>query len=128
LIDPANAEELANLADEIGADVLSGDLRYPSDTGGRQLGDLDLSEYLDRYRDQRLVLIIAPIGDAEPATYTCGVCGFVMNEVGECPRCGLAMEEGAVGLDRGDARPDILDEVDEILRILNDNGAFDDQG
>jgi len=51
---------------------------------------IDLSEYLDRYRDQRLVLIIAPIGEAEPETYTCGVCGFVMNELGECPRCRLA--------------------------------------
>jgi hypothetical protein len=45
-------------------------------SGRWQLGDLDLSEYLDRYRDQRLVLIIAPIGEAEPATYTCGVCGW----------------------------------------------------
>jgi rubrerythrin len=67
--------------------VLEGTLRYHSDTGGWQLDDLDLSEYLDRYRDQRLVLIIAPIGEAEPETYACGVCGFVMNEARECPRC-----------------------------------------
>jgi hypothetical protein len=38
------------------------------------------------------VLIIAPIGEAEPPTYTCGVCGFVMNEVGECPRCRVTSE------------------------------------
>jgi hypothetical protein len=31
-------------------------LRYPSDTGGWQLGELDLSEYLDRYRYPGLVL------------------------------------------------------------------------
>jgi hypothetical protein len=39
---------------------VQGALRYPSDSGGWQLGDLGLSEYLDRYRDQRLVLLIAP--------------------------------------------------------------------
>ena len=50
------------------------------------MGDLGLSEYLDRYRNQRLVLIIAPIGQAEPETYTCGICGFVMNHVGENAR------------------------------------------
>jgi hypothetical protein len=89
-VDPANAEELAEIAGEIGADVLSGDLRYPSDIGGWQLDDPDLSEYLDRYCDQPLMLIIAPVGEAEPATYTCIVCGFVMNEAGQCPRCKLA--------------------------------------
>jgi hypothetical protein len=81
LVDPADAHELADIARELGADVLEGTLRYPSATNGWQLGDIDLSENLDRYRDQRLVLIVAPIGEAEPATYTCGVCGFVMNEV-----------------------------------------------
>jgi hypothetical protein len=81
-VEPANMQELAAIAREIGADVLEGAPRYPSDTGGCQLGDLDLSEYLDRCRDQRLVRIIAPVGEAEPATYTCGIRGFVMNEVG----------------------------------------------
>jgi hypothetical protein len=28
--------------------ALAGDLRYPSETGDWQLGDFDLSEYLDR--------------------------------------------------------------------------------
>jgi hypothetical protein len=53
-VDPANDSALAEIASELGADVLSGTLRYPSDTGSWQLGDLDLTEYLDRYRDQRL--------------------------------------------------------------------------
>ena len=60
-VDPANASELKQIAAEVGADVLEGGLRYPSETGGWQLGDLDLSEYLDRYRDQRLVIVIAPL-------------------------------------------------------------------
>ena len=80
-VDPANIQEIAVMADEVGADILQGVLRYPSDTGGWQLGDLDLSEYLDRYRNERLVLIIAPVGQASDPTYTCGICGFVMNEL-----------------------------------------------
>jgi len=79
-VDPANAQELANIAGEIGADVLKGDLRHPSDTGGWQLDDIDLEEYLARYRDQQVVVIIAPLGRAPDPTYTCGVCGFVMDE------------------------------------------------
>jgi len=43
---PTNAEEIANIAGETGAEVLRGPLRYPSETGGWQLGDLDLSEHL----------------------------------------------------------------------------------
>ncbi len=39
---PANAAELANIAQEVGAEVLRGALRYPSETGGWQLGDVDL--------------------------------------------------------------------------------------
>ena len=46
-IHPANAEELANIAKETGAEVLRGPLRYPSYSGGWQLGDL-VSENLAR--------------------------------------------------------------------------------
>jgi hypothetical protein len=49
---PANAEELATIAQETGAELLRGELCYPSESGGWQLGDLDLSEHLDKYRDQ----------------------------------------------------------------------------
>ena len=35
-VDPNNAQELANIARETGADVLQGELRYPSDSGGWQ--------------------------------------------------------------------------------------------
>jgi hypothetical protein len=58
-INPANASELATIAREVGAEVLEGNLRYPSATGGWQLGDVDLGEYLERYRDQRLKVILA---------------------------------------------------------------------
>ena len=98
-----------------GADVLEGDLRYSSETSGWQLGDLDLSEYLDRYQDQRLVLIIAPVGQSEPPTHTCGICGFVMNAVRACPRCALANEQGEAEhvQDNGDV-------LDQVRRLLSD--------
>jgi len=111
-VDPANAEELTVIAGEVGAEVLRGGLRYPSETGGWQLGDLDLDEYLARYRDQKLVLIIAPLGQADPETYTCGICGFVYKQYGECPRCKMQIAEEADWL----ARPrDILDQVAKLL-------------
>ena len=118
-VDPANVQELANIALEVGADILRGDLRYPSDSGSWQLGDLDLSEYLDRYRDQQVVVIIAPLGPAPDPTYTCGICGFVMNEVGECPRCKLIIEQTAEGWRR--EGPALIDDVKAFL-------ARDDDG
>jgi hypothetical protein len=97
-------------------------------TRGWQLGELDLREYLDYYCDQRLVRIIALLGDAEPATYVCGVCRLVMNEVGECPRRKLAIQEGAVSADGGDDTPDVLDQVDELLCGLDGTDALADEG
>jgi hypothetical protein len=43
---PANAEAIAEFAEETGAEVLRGALRYPSESGGWQLGDIDLSEHV----------------------------------------------------------------------------------
>ena len=36
---PANVEEVTNIAEEIGTEVLRGPLRYPSEAGGWQLDD-----------------------------------------------------------------------------------------
>ena len=109
-----------SIANEVGANVLEGDLRYPSETGGWQLGDADLSEYLDRYRDQRLVLITAPFGQAEPPTYTFGICGFVIHG-DECPRCKLVIEEQAQELLYTGERRSVLDQVSDLLAGLNDD-------
>jgi hypothetical protein len=94
-VDLANVRELARIAGEMtGADALEGAPRYPSNTGGWLVGDLDFCEYLDRYRDLQVMVIIAPLGHAPAPSYTRGVCGFVYNERGECPRCRLASEHG----------------------------------
>jgi len=114
-VDPDNAEELATIAGEVGAEVLRGVLRYPSDTGGWQLGEIDLDEYLAHFRDQRLVLIIAPVSATEPVTYTCGIYGFVYAEHGECPRSWIQIDEAAPEIvDTGEER-DVLDQVADLL-------------
>jgi hypothetical protein len=98
---PANAEELANIAQETGAEVLRGPMRYPSYSGGWQLGDLDLSEHLAKYEDHEIVVIVASLGKAgevEKEKYVCGICGFAMTELGECPRCKLQRERTARGI------------------------------
>lgn len=87
ILHPANAEELARIAEETGADVLRGRLRYPGNSCTWDLGDVALSAHLERYRDQQVTIIIAATGEAEPETFTCGICGFVLNAAGECPRC-----------------------------------------
>ncbi len=100
---PANAEEPANIAKETGAEVLRGALRYPSYSGGWQLGDIDFSEYMDKYCDHEIVVIIASVGTAaevEPEEYVCGICGFAMTELGECPQCRLQRARTAKGLKR----------------------------
>ena len=118
---PANVEELATIAQETGAEVLRGALRYPSESGGWQLGDLDLSEHLDKYRDQEVVVIIASVGKTRAEQVICGICGFALDEVGECPRCRLAADEGAQELqERQEALDALFREVEEILEQTGD--------
>ena len=113
---PANAEELANIAQETGAEVFRGALRYPSESGGWQLGDVDLSEYLEKYRDREVVLIIASVGEVGKEKVTCGICGFALNEASECPRCKLIVEETARDTQaRQEMREALFKEVEEIL-------------
>jgi hypothetical protein len=66
-LNPANATELATIAREVGAEVVEGDLLYPSETGSWQLGDVDLSEHLDR--DQLLTATFESVVYDEPSFY-----------------------------------------------------------
>ena len=130
-LDPANAEELGNIAEETGAEVLRGALCYPSYSGGWQLGNLDLSEHLDRYRDQELVVIIASIGKAgevDKEKYVCGICGFALTELGECPRCKMQNEEMAKGLQRQKGRRALFREISEHLRAADEEDSADGEG
>jgi phage FluMu protein Com len=89
----AKTSQLADIARQAGADVLEGNLRFPSRTGGWQLGDVDLNELLGRFQDQRLMLILVPAGKTEIETVVCDVCGYIMEEgEEECPRCKFLAE------------------------------------
>ena len=113
---PNNAEELADIAEETGAEVLRGALRYPSYSGGWQLGDVDLSEHLDQYRDCEIVVIIASTGKAQKERVICGICGSARGDERECPQCKLSNERIARGIRaRRDRSEAMFREVDSIL-------------
>jgi hypothetical protein len=115
-VDPTNASELAAIAREVGAEVVEGNLRYPSQSGSWQLGDMDLSEHLDRYRDQRLMVVFVPLGKAEKEPVICGICGFVIDEVGECPRCELALRSATDAIERRiQERDQLFDDIEGFL-------------
>jgi len=67
MLESVDAHELVRIAREAGADVFRFALHNPSETGGWLVGDLDFCEYLDRYRDQQVLLIVAPLGQAPAA-------------------------------------------------------------
>lgn len=101
-IDPNQADELASLARQAGAEILEGELHYPSPERGWQLGELDLGAMLESYRDQRLMMLLLPLGKAETELVTCGDCGFsfVPDESGDCPRCKLILDYTTESLER----------------------------
>jgi hypothetical protein len=96
--------------------VLRGALRYPSESGGWQLGVVDLGERLDKYRDREVVLIIASAGKASKEKVTCGICGFALDRAGECPQCKLMVEETARDIQaKQEMREALFKEVEKIL-------------
>jgi hypothetical protein len=58
------------------------------------------------------VVSIAPVGQADTKTYICGIGGFVISDVDECPRCWMRITEEA---DRPARSGDILDQVATLL-------------
>ena len=99
-LESAEASELAAIASELGAEVLEGDLRHPSGEKWH-LGDVDLAVHLDRYRGQRLMVVLAPLGKAGTEPATCEVCGFELEETDtECPRCKLISDYTTDAIER----------------------------
>jgi hypothetical protein len=62
-----------------------------------------------------VVLIIAPVGEADPDVVLCGICGFPMNEAGRCPRCALATRDQAEALRREIEAERLLDDIERFL-------------
>ena len=88
----SNAEELALTAQEIGAEVIRGPVRYPSETGDIEVGGVDIGEYLYDLKDQEVMLVIAAIGPVEEPLIHCGLCRTPY-EGDECPVCRTEREE-----------------------------------
>ena len=67
-------------------------------------------------RDREVVLIIGSVGKASQEKVTCGICGFVMNNAGACPRCKMIAEETARDIkEQQEMREALFREVEEIL-------------
>jgi hypothetical protein len=71
---------------------------------------------LGKHHNRDLVVILAPVGKADKEQVVCGICGFALNEAGECPRCKLQNEEIAKGLRKRQSREAFLREVDELVK------------
>jgi hypothetical protein len=77
------AQYLANVTQEMGAEVLESVSRKASETDGGQLGDLELSKGPAGYRDDRVELVTRQVGRARSHT-PLATSNCVMNQVGEC--------------------------------------------
>ena len=81
-----NAEELALMAQEIDAEVIRGQVRYPSNTGDIEVGGVDIGEYLYELKGQEVMVVVAPLGPIDEPPIICGLCGMPY-EGTECPTC-----------------------------------------
>jgi len=85
----ASALRLASNAMDAGAVALRG-LLAPDKNGQFTIGDRNLSEWLNRFSGQELIIILAPVDtDLKPEQRQCTVCGRDY-QGSECPHCAEA--------------------------------------
>jgi len=113
----SNAEELALMALEIGAEVIRGPVRYPSESGDIEVGGVDIGEYLYELKDQEVIVIVAPLGPLEELPIICGLCGTPYTD-DECPSCRQERED-AKRLIEERLRQD-REEKDRLIRDAED--------
>jgi len=87
-----NAERLAAIAQEIGAEVIRGPVRYPGELGDIELGGVDIGEYLYELKDQEVMLVIAPLGPGAELPIICGLSRTPYKD-DECPTCRVERED-----------------------------------
>ena len=85
-ISRSEALTLSTAAYEMGADVLRGQLAKSAGDSGWTIGDTRLDAWLERYADQELIVIIAPVGAKASGKQVCGTCGAEYSG-NQCPRC-----------------------------------------
>jgi hypothetical protein len=85
-ISRTDALNLSAAAYEMGADILRGLLVKSSATSGWIIGDSNLNEWLEKYKGQELMIVVAPVGSQSTAKQVCGTCGreYAGNQ---CPHC-----------------------------------------
>ena len=80
------------------------------------MGDLDLSVHLSQYRDHEITVIIAVTGKADNSVI-CGICGLVMDEAQDCPRCKEIDARLARAIkEKQERNAALFREIEEILR------------
>ncbi len=83
---PENAEALARIARELGAEVIRGPVRQQADEAGFEVGEVDIGDLLHGLRDQEAIVIIASLGLTQESPKVCHLCGTRYEGV-ECPTC-----------------------------------------
>jgi len=94
-----DAEELALIAKEIGAQVIRGRVRYPGRDGGLDVGGVDVEEFLYELKDHEVMIIIAPLGAVRQLPTICGLC-MTPYTGDECPTCRMEREEAKRVIER----------------------------
>jgi len=87
-----NAEELLLIAQETGAEVIRGPVRYPGHLGDIEVGGVDIGEYLYELKDQEVLVIVAPLDPVQELPTICGLCGTPYG-ASECPTCKTVRED-----------------------------------
>jgi hypothetical protein len=64
------------------------------------------------------VIAVGKGSDAEAEQYVCGIYGFAMTELGECPRYRLQVAETAKGRRQRQQREDLFKQIDEIVEDI----------
>ncbi|HEY68504.1 MAG TPA: hypothetical protein G4N97_09570 [Thermoflexia bacterium] len=83
----ASIRELASAAYELESGVVEGRLYRSAEDGRWMINDTKLSEWLNRYNGQEIVLIVASLEDDRPiAPKVCRTCGTEYVGI-ECPHC-----------------------------------------
>ena len=79
MLNEPNAQELAQIAEEVGAQAFRGRLQYPGpETGEWELDSDIISDILYELRDREVLMILASVDRGEPV-HLCGICGFVLS-------------------------------------------------
>ena len=112
-----NAEELALMAAEIGAEVIRGEVHYRSEAGDIEVGGVDIGEYLYELKGQDVMVIVAPLGPAQELPLICGLCRTPYTG-GECPTCGIEREDAKRVIENR-LRQD-REEKDRLIRDVED--------